>query len=139
MTESNIMKYLGVIEAKTVEIVDNYKGRLACEGVDISAFKRFMVGPDRPTGKVVEMMHIDAPRMTITHLSSQRSDDVKKAEKKLERAAGPVAVMSRDAIRQELEAQSREKTQAKRRKGLSKKLKLAGKMAVKEDKIIEML
>eukprot|EP00946_MAST-07B_sp_MAST-7B-sp1_P001450 g1450.t1 len=100
--ESNIMKYLGVIESKAISILDLYKKSLVQEGVDVSAFSQFMPGPSRPHGGMMDHLKIDAPKMDIQFYTHNREGATKAHEKKLERVAGPVSPMSREAIMAEL-------------------------------------
>ena len=96
------MKYLGVIESKAISILDLYKKSLVQEGVDVSAFSQFMPGPSRPHGGMMDHLKIDAPKMDIQFYTHNREGATKAHEKKLERVAGPVSPMSREAIMAEL-------------------------------------
>ena len=147
VSENNIIKYLGVIEAKTIEIYDRYLLRLEYDGVDIKQFGSHMNGPSRPHGNIRDLMHIEAPKMNITHLTHHRKEHVKQNEDKLEKGMmkqhEAVSPMSRDAIHKELMAVEAEKMGGgkKRRPGLGgmKKLKLAAAAAKEAERVIEYL
>ena len=135
--ESNIMKYLGVIESKAIGIVDLYKRSLVREGIDVSAFDQFMPGPSRPHGGVMDRMKIDAPKMDIKFYTQNRGDAVKAREKKLDRVAGPVSPMSRAALMAELKSKEDGKNnRTKKRKIGSNLLKIAAHTAKEADKVI---
>jgi hypothetical protein len=133
--ESNIMKYLGVIESKAIGVVDLYKHSLLREGIDVSAFDQFMPGPSRPHGGVMDRMKIDAPKMDIKFYTHNRGDAVKTREKKLDRVAGPVSPMSRAALMAELKSQEDAKNGKPKKLG-SHLLKIATHTAKQADKVI---
>ena len=142
VTENNVIKYLGVIEAKTIDIFDKYIARLEWEGLDVAKFSQGMNGPPRPHGDIRGLMSIAPPKMNITSL---RKNDVRNNEENLEKGImkqhDVVSPKGRKEILKELMESEFNDKKGKRRVGVGgfSKLKKAAVKAAEADKVIEYL